>query len=235
MKIHVLQHVPFEGPGYIAQWAEEHHHELSFTRFYEPDYALPDVMEPDALVIMGGPMSVFDEDIYHWLHTEKIFIEDSILGGKKVLGICLGAQLAAQCLGATVSTAPNKEIGWFPVTSTENTGVLPWFAELFADHAKVLHWHGDKFHIPYGGYELLRSAGNTNQAFLYNDNVLGLQFHLEATRQSLEGMIQHLGDEIQPATFVQSASALLSGAEHISVNQKLMSTILHEFLIGSHP
>ena len=230
MKIHILQHVPFEGPGYIKEWAEQHGHILSYTRFYETAHHLPDPALPDAVIILGGPMSVFDEHIYDWLHPEKVFIEDAILAGKRVLGICLGAQLAAQCLGATVCTAANREIGWFPVSVTDESQALPWLRELFEGSPTVLHWHGEKFHIPYGGYEILRSAGNTNQAFIYQENVLGIQFHIESTEMSLAEMIQYCGHELQPAPYIQSEQAILGGKKHFDINQLIMAALLTSFL-----
>ncbi|MCR8557309.1 type 1 glutamine amidotransferase [Mucilaginibacter sp. BJC16-A38] len=230
MTLHVLQHVKFEGPGFIADWATINGHQLTFTRFYEPGYQLPGLEELNALVIMGGPMDVFAEHEFSWLHAEKVFIEDCIQAGKKVLGICLGAQLASWCLGSMVGVAPHKEIGWFPVTTTKDSERLPWFYDLFAGDPVVLHWHGDKFQIPYGGFELLRSAGNRNQAFLYNNNVLGLQFHLETTSETLALMIENCRDELQPAKFIQSENEMLTGLIHIKANQYMMTRILDNFL-----
>ncbi|RFZ90228.1 type 1 glutamine amidotransferase [Mucilaginibacter conchicola] len=125
MTIHILQHVYFEGPGFIAKWAEQNSCEVTYTRLYEPGHHFPNLSKLHALVIMGGPMDVFAEHDYYWLHTEKIFIEDCIQAGKKVLGICLGAQLAAHCLGAMVSTAPNREIGWYPVKLLKMLFICP--------------------------------------------------------------------------------------------------------------
>src|SRR5262245_15038627 len=119
MQIHYFQHVPFEGLGYIETWLKENGHDISVTRFYESSYQLPPVSAIDALIVMGGPMGVYDEDKYAWLRDEKAFIEDCIRAGKRLLGICLGAQLLSVCLGAAVGAAPNKEIGWFPVKPTE--------------------------------------------------------------------------------------------------------------------
>lgn len=232
MKIHILQHVPFEGPGYIADWAEHQAHEVSYTRFYEPDHRLPDIRSIQALIILGGPMDVFAEHIYPWLHPEKAFIEDCIQAGKKVLGICLGAQLAAHCLGAMVTSAPNKEIGWFEVSNAPESYRLPWLQRLFEVPRCVLHWHGDKFHIPYGGSELLRSAGNNNQAFIFGDNVLGLQFHLEATEATLSLMVDNCGDELRSGKFVQPADELHAGIRHLPSNQQIMGNILSNFLNG---
>jgi GMP synthase-like glutamine amidotransferase len=118
MNVHYFQHVSFESPGYILNWLTEKGHTVTATKFYEQDFSLPDLSSIDALIVMGGPMGVYDEHLYPWLRKEKGFIEDAIHAGKKVLGICLGGQLIATCLGAYVNTAPQKEIGWFSVYAT---------------------------------------------------------------------------------------------------------------------
>lgn len=117
MKIHYFQHVPFEGPSGIRLWADQYGHKLAGTRFFKNE-PLPDIEKTDALVIMGGPMSVHDENRYPWLQREKAFIRECITQEKKVLGICLGAQLIADVLGAKVVPMMQKEIGWFPLCWT---------------------------------------------------------------------------------------------------------------------
>lgn len=189
MNIHYLQHVPFEGLGYIETWLIENNHEISLTRFYEPDYSLPSASEIDALIVMGGPMGVYDTEKHHWLEEEKALIKACLQAGKKVLGICLGAQLIADCLGAHINTAPHKEIGWFPVIPTEDSKEQSWLYELFQQNPVVFHWHGDRFEIPAGCLNLLSSEANTNQAFSYDENVIGLQFHLEVTAETITLML----------------------------------------------
>jgi GMP synthase-like glutamine amidotransferase len=227
MRIHYLQHVPFEGPGYIADWIETKGHQLSSTRFYETSYALPDIDSIDALIIMGGPMGVYDDHLYPWLLREKAFIEDCIDAGKKVLGICLGAQLIAVCLGAQVCTAPQKEIGWYPLLPTAESKALPWFEDLVQAQPYVLHWHGDKFGIPYGAYELARTEANGHQAFCYKDHVLGLQFHLQATPASVAAMLAH--ETLQHSTYVQDVAQLSAGTIHCATANQLLCLLLDQF------
>src|SRR5688572_23524659 len=117
MRIHFIQHVAFESPGYLLQWAEEHQHTISFTRIYESP-VFPSVDDIDWLIVMGGPMGSYQEDQYSWLKAEKEFIRAVIDAGKKVLGICLGSQLVAAALGAKVYPHVQKEIGWWPVKKT---------------------------------------------------------------------------------------------------------------------
>jgi GMP synthase (glutamine-hydrolysing) len=122
MRIHYLQHVSFEDPGCIRLWADSAGHLMSATRFYR-DCKLPALEELDWLIIMGGPMSIYDENKHPWLRGEKRFIHQAIQDGKVVLGICLGAQLIADVLGAKVYPNGCKEIGWFPVQKTSESSV----------------------------------------------------------------------------------------------------------------
>ncbi|WP_211325058.1 type 1 glutamine amidotransferase [Hydrogenothermus marinus] len=118
MRIHYFQHVPFETPANIENWAKEKGHLFKGTYLYK-NQPFPDFSSFDMLVIMGGPMSVSDENKYPFLKREKIFIENAIKLNKKVVGICLGAQLIAEVLGSKVYKNKEKEIGWYPVYLTD--------------------------------------------------------------------------------------------------------------------
>jgi len=111
LRIHYLQHVSFEGLGSIAEWVTSNGHELTSTQFFINSY-LPEPADIDWLIIMGGPMGVYDEDKYEWLTAEKQFIKKAIDAGKTVIGICLGAQLIAKVLGAKVYPNQKRAIGW---------------------------------------------------------------------------------------------------------------------------
>lgn len=230
MKVHYLKHVHFEDLGYMEEWLKDHRHGISKTKFFEKDHELPSVSEIDALIVMGGPMSVNDESEYDWLKEEKAFIKECIATGKKVLGICLGAQLIADCLGARVTKAMNKEIGWWPVIPTEECRELNWFYELFLSNPIVFHWHGDQFEIPDGSADLLISPANTNQAFIFNKNVIGLQFHLEVTEDSLALMLKNGYAELKDLSFIQSREIISAGSKHISLCNEMMSEILQHWI-----
>ena len=219
MRIHYLQHVPFEDTGCIRPWAESAGHAISVTRFYRDD-KLPAVEEFDWLIIMGGPMGVYDEDQHPWLATEKGFIRQAIQKRKFVLGICLGAQLIADVLGARVYSHGHKEIGWYPIHKTrKGDGAV----KLMPDEVTVLHWHGDTFDIPDGAVHLYRSAACENQAFIYRDHVLGFQFHLETTPNSLEGLIENCGHEIAPGPYIQKPNELQADINRFSqINQTMI-------------
>lgn len=233
MNIHYLQHVSFEGLGYIGIWLKEHDHNITSTRFFEKSHHLPNVEEIDAVIVMGGPMSVYDEDKYPFLKEEKAFIKNCIREGKKILGICLGAQLIADCLGAKVNKAPHTEIGWFPVTPTAESRQIPWFYELFRDAPTVFHWHGDKFDIPEGSLDLLSSEANTNQAFYYSEKIIGLQFHLEVIQDTVMLMLKNGISELQESPYQQTTTLIQNGVKNSGrACNEIMSAILHQWLNG---
>lgn len=227
LRIHYLQHVPFEGLGYIETWVRENGHALSSTRFYE-DEVLPAPGKFDWLIVMGGPMSIDDEDQYSWLKAEKDFIRKAIDEGKVVIGICLGAQLIAHVLNADVYPNHKKEIGWFPVDIVRQAGELAMLSS-FPKSLQVLHWHGDTFNIPEDAVHLISSEACSNQAFLYKDRVLGLQFHLEATVETLQAMTVNCGDELLKAESVQSADKIIKGEKFCKETNAVLKQLLFYF------
>lgn len=223
MRVHYIQHVAFEGLGYIAQWLQENGHSVTATCVWEKA-VFPAVDDFDVLIIMGGPMGVYDDHQYSWLAEEKNFIFDAIRAEKRILGICLGAQLLASVLGATVFTNKHKEIGWFPITI--DASFAGWLGAPAPEVLNVFHWHGDKFDNPYGGTIHAASAACNHQLFTFNDNMIGLQFHLEATPQTIAEMLHHGRQELTDGDYVQSADVILQRASFDAPNQ-LMGQILH--------
>ena len=227
IRIHYLQHVPFEGPGQIETWALSRRHKLSATHLYgrEP---LPSFESFDWLVVMGGPMNVDEESLYPWLVDEKRFIAGAIEHGKTVLGVCLGAQLIAAAAGARIYANAVKEIGWFPVrmqpeaASSSLHALLPRIFPAF-------HWHGDTFDIPKGAAWLAASDGCPNQAFALGDHVLALQFHLESTVRSVEKLIAHCGREIVQGPFIQEASDMIAAEDNFRQTNRILEGILAHF------
>jgi GMP synthase (glutamine-hydrolysing) len=217
-------HVPFEGPGIIADWTRQEGHHLEYTRFYDND-PLPDADSIDLLVIMGGPMNVFDYHIHPWMEDEIKWIQAYIEGDKPLLGICLGAQIVAAALGADVYPGPQKEIGWFNLRFLPAMGEFR-ICETLPSARKVFHWHGDTFDIPKGAVRIAESRVFPNQGFLYNRKVLALQFHLEVTTEAVKGMIQYCGDELVDGPFIQSAKEIRSEKRFLKENQYLMVCFL---------
>ncbi len=231
MRAHCLQHVPFEGLGCIEPWLVAAHYEITYTRLFAAA-ELPEPGAVDFLVVLGGPMSVNDEAGFPWLAPEKRFIRRVIETGTPVLGICLGAQLIANALGARVSRNREKEIGWFPVDATPADGAGLF---RFPRSAEVFHWHGETFDLPSGAVRLARSAGCENQAFQLGRSALALQFHLETTPAAARAMVEQGGAELQPAPYVQSAAEILAAPpEKYQAINALMAAAL-AFLRDSTP
>lgn len=228
MKAHFLQHVPFEGLGSIETWLDDRQTEITSTRFFLNEH-LPDIGSLDFIIAGPGPMSVNDESELPWLKAEKQFLRDSMRRGVPVLGICLGAQLIASSLGARVYPNPLKEIGWFPIYAmSENDSCFQFPAE-----CKVFHWHGETFDLPEGAIRLVRSPACENQGFQIGHKVIGLQFHLETTPQSVDKLIENSRHEMLPGSFVQSEAEIKAApaASYTTINS-LMNQVLNH-LIGN--
>lgn len=220
MNIHWIQHVPFEGIGSIGSWAMHRGHHIHSTRLYQQD-SLPAMKEIDWLIVMGGPMNIYEEDKYPWLVEEKRFINESIQAGKTVIGICLGAQLIANVLGSKVYAGRHKEIGWFPVLKTGEAAKSPIFSD-FPSEIKAFHWHGDTFELPPGCVRIAESAACRNQAYIFEDRVLGLQFHLEITKQGAEELISNCGNELIEKPFIQRAENILKNeGDFVKINEEM--------------
>ncbi len=188
-KVLVLQHVPYERQGYIADYMQEHNIDFDVVRLWEP-YVLPDVSEYSALIIMGGPMGVYEK---FFSKNDEMSLIKAALGTVPMLGICLGSQLIAHALGARVypnekDAKPAKEIGYYSVHLTPEGRANRLFKGFDSD-VRVLEWHGDAFDLPSGASLLATSPLCRNQAFAYK-NAYGLLFHLEFT----PGMVQGLAE-----------------------------------------
>ncbi len=193
MRIHYLQHVPFEGPGGIEAWAEARGHRLTGTPLYA-QASLPALDSLDWLIVMGGPMNVYEADRHPWLIPETRFIGEAIAAQKRVLGICLGAQLIAVALGARVNGDACREIGWSPVVFSGAARTQPALAGL-PERIEAFHWHSDTFEIPAGAVAAATSDACPNQLFIYRQRVVAMQFHLETTPAGAEQLIRHCGGD----------------------------------------
>ncbi|MGV2828367.1 type 1 glutamine amidotransferase [Myxosarcina sp. GI1(2024)] len=224
MKIHYLQHVPFEGLASIESWAINQNHSLSATKFYSNE-TLPSIKDIDWLIVMGGPMNIYEDDKYPWLTEEKRFIEQAIKQDKTVVGICLGSQLIADILGAKVYQGQHKEIGWFPIEITDEAENSVVFDSL-PQKLTVFHWHGDTFDLPQGATRLAYSEGCQNQAFVYNEKILGLQFYLESTKVSVQQIIKNCTDELVEGKYIQKPEEMLLRNDNFDMIDNAMSRIL---------
>lgn len=224
MNIHYLQHVPFEDLGSIESSLATGGHQLSGTHLYK-NQQLPAIEEIDWLIVMGGPMGIQDEVEHPWLKQEKGFIQQAIISGKTILGICLGAQLIAAVLGAKIYKNRYREIGWFDITrspeaeTTILTTALP-------EQVEVFHWHGDTFDLPHGAKPLASSSACQNQGFILDNRIVGLQFHLEITPESAQTLIHNCRDELDGSQYVQSEQEMLAKPQRFSQINQIMVDIL---------
>jgi GMP synthase-like glutamine amidotransferase len=224
MRIHHLQHVPFEGLGYMESVLKDKGHKLTSTHFYD-NQPLPSIDDIDWLIIMGGPMGIYDDQNYPWLQKEKEFIKEAIKSGKIVLGLCLGAQLIADVLGAKVYKNEYKEIGWFDIqSSSEIKDTI--LDDIFPKNIEVFHWHGDTFDIPKGAKLIASSEACKNQGFILDNRVVALQFHLETTVDSANALIKHCANDLDSSKYVQSKDQILADEEKFKNINSLMLELL---------
>jgi len=225
MKIHYLQHVSFEDAANINIWAKEKGYEITYSRLYTNE-SLPLNDHFDWLIIMGGPMNIYEDKKYPWLVREKKYIENAIKDKKIVLGICLGAQLIADIFGGTVYRNKYKEIGWFPVSLAEGVCQTEKAFSLSKEFM-AFHWHGDTFNIPKGCTKLAESEACENQAFEYNDHVIGLQFHLESSFDSVTKLIKNYSDELIEGKYIQTADHIFSKGKQFKDLYESMNLLLN--------
>jgi len=224
LKLHYLQHVEFEGLASIESWAQAHQHQISCSQLYLNNKP-PEQSDFDCLIVMGGPMNIYETEKYPWLEREKIFIKQSINANKSVLGICLGAQLIADVLGANITKAAHKEIGWFPVHKSDEIRDT-FLDDVFPESMEAYHWHADTFSLPEGALHIISSEACKNQGFLYKDRVIGLQCHLESTLESATTLVNNCGDELTPGKFVQSGDEMLSNKNRFNSINKIIHRLM---------
>ena len=229
MRVHYIQHVAFEGLGAIQPYLQKKGHKLSVTHLYAGEH-LPSMDTFDWLIVMGGPMGIYDYGEFPWLKAEKVLIKQAIDVGKTVLGICLGAQLIADVLGSTVDkrvvyAGKYKEIGWFDIHKSKELDETV-LGNVFPDTLEVFHWHGDMFDVPAGAKAVGNSAACPNQGFVYDNRVVGFQFHLETTPESAAVLIDACGDELDGSGYVHDAQTMLADKKRFEHLNQTMYAVL---------
>ncbi|MBI5073756.1 MAG: type 1 glutamine amidotransferase [Nitrospirae bacterium] len=191
MSILILKNFATEGPGTIEDFLVQNN--MHYTVVDIARHAVDSGDGFDTLIMLGGPMSVNDEDKYPYLTDEMKLAEQFMKAGKRVFGICLGAQLMAKALGAKVYPGPEKEIGWYDIELRDAGSTDPRMAHLATDgrNCKVFQWHGETFDIPQGAERLAMSGLYPNQAFRYGNSAYAFQFHIEVSKQMIFDWLKH--------------------------------------------
>lgn len=224
MNIHVLQHAEWETIGQLNNWFSDKGLNYSTTHLYKGE-SLP-TNKIDFLIVMGGPMGIFDDEVYPWLKEERKLIKQTISSGAKVLGICLGSQFIADALGAKVFPGKEKEIGFFDINKTITNSITKDCPSKF----EVFHWHGDTFETPKGATNLFNSELTENQGFIFDNRVIALQFHLEVGKKEIECFVKNGIEELSPSTYVQNKKSILNRNFDFEKSNSYLFNILDIFL-----
>jgi GMP synthase (glutamine-hydrolysing) len=205
----VLSHVTFEDLGTLEAPLRWRGFQIENVNASEARFPLPQAESCDLLIVLGGPIGVYDHQDYPFLKDEIALIAARLTARKPILGICLGAQLMAAALGARVYPGQQgAEIGWSPLQPAPDVEPPTWFAPLIAPDLNVFHWHGDTFDLPPGALHLAKTERYAHQAFAIEDFALALQFHPEVTSGGLEswyvGHACELGHARIPASRLRS-------------------------------
>jgi GMP synthase-like glutamine amidotransferase len=248
LRIHVFQHEVFEGLGAILPWAESRGHAVTYTQWFLGEGA-PESETYDWLIVMGGSMGVHDDGQFVWLSEEKQALLAAVKKGKPILGICLGAQLLAHVLGAWVGQNRDKEIGWHPVQALgpaqgaaheaahevaqravnelgHQGAKGNWLWDVFPESLTTFHWHGDTFELPPGSLHLAKSEGCQQQAFIFGEKAVGLQFHPEVTSETVEALMAGCANDLTPGPYVQTLAQLKGKPEYFASNRIFLETLL---------
>lgn len=197
----VFQHDPFEDLGFFGEVLEKQGADYRVVRLFHGEMPAEEWEHVRALIILGGPMNVDEEDGFPFLRWEKRIIRAAIDEAVPILGICLGAQLIATALGTPVFHGPVKEIGWSPISITPH-GQVDSLLGYLPETATVFQWHGDGFDLPAGAIRLASSAHYGTQAFRLGKTIYGLQFHLEVTPPMIERWIEERSKDLALAPYV---------------------------------
>jgi GMP synthase (glutamine-hydrolysing) len=219
MKVIIIKHIDIEGPGTIGDFLDCNDISYRVINIFNGE-PLPDTLsEISAVIVLGGPMNVYEEDKYPFLKQEDKFLKEVIEEGLPTLGFCLGAQLIAKTKGAIVKKAPQKEIGWFKISLNRNGSSDPLFQD-FPGEVDVFQWHGDTFDIPEDAVKLAESELCSNQAYRIGDNIYGLQFHVEVTDEMIYQWMDAYRDEVDSLKGIVDPDQIISDTKAKSEDYK---------------
>jgi GMP synthase (glutamine-hydrolysing) len=224
-----IMHADFEQPGYFQEWAQRKKYHFYFSKPYQGEI-LPLAGDFDFLLLMGGPQSPGEVDKFPYLEAEIALIKRAIHQKKPILGVCLGAQLIGEALGATTLKSPSKEVGFFPITLTPAGSAEP-FLNHFSQELVVGHWHNDMPGLPAGAKVLAESKGCPRQIVKFSNQIFGFQCHMEFNRVLVQGLINNCPEDLLPREFVQSREVLLS--TNCNEMNQMLGSFLDKFIASS--
>ena len=225
----VFQHDPFEDLGFFSEVLEKQRTAYRVLRLFHGEMPAEDWERIGALIILGGPMSVNDEEEYPFLRWEKRIIRAAIDEAVPVVGICLGAQLIATTLGTMVYHGRVKEIGWSPISITAH-GQVDSLLGYLPENATVFQWHGDGFELPAGAIRLASSVNYKNQAFRVGKNIYALQFHLEVTPPMIARWIDERSKDLAQAPYILPDKILADTQNYAPILKYYGERFLSEFI-----
>ncbi len=226
----VLQHEECEHLGVLSTLLSRHNVTYRYVKLYEGE-SIPDLKSYSGVVILGGPMNVYEEDDYPFLRAEDSLIKEALKNRRPTLGLCLGAQLMAKAAGAKVYPGARKEVGWYTVDLTDKGRSDGVFRGLEAGFA-VFQWHGDTFDIPVGGVRLAGSAMFRNQAFSIGAVGYAIQFHLEVTYQMVSDWMKRYEDELASLKGEVDPEAVLRDSERLIPALNRRAAVLCSNFVG---
>lgn len=225
MNILCIMHADFETPGVISAWAQENHHHFVLCKPYLNE-ALPANDSFESLIVMGGPQSAIEVANYPYLLSEIELIKNAIAHNKKILGICLGAQLIGEAFGAKTMRSPEKEVGVYSITLTA-MGMQDPLLKDFPQTFSVVHWHNDMPGLTTESVVLATSIGCSRQIIRYREKIYGVQCHFEIEKEGIAAMVKAAPDDLKPSLFTQTQEDLLL-QDYSAINQ-MMRQILDQF------
>jgi GMP synthase (glutamine-hydrolysing) len=227
LKTLALRHVPFEDLGLLAPLLAARRHTVRYVEVPTAELDSIDPLAPDLLVVLGGPIGVYENDRYPFLDREVEWLQARLAARRATLGICLGSQLIAKALGARVYPSGSKEIGWAPIelTTAGESSCLKHLAT-----TPVLHWHGDTFDLPAGAVHLASTRVCRHQAFAVGEHALALQFHAEAAGRSLEAWFVGHACEIASTPGLDVAALRADTLRHSAALEEHGTACLREWL-----
>lgn len=212
----VLQHIECEGLGSLEDFFKEKGIHFDYRQLSDGDSVPKNLENYCAWILLGGPMNVYEEEKYPFLRQEGELLKEAFKKDFPTLGVCLGAQLIAKNLQASVTQGKRKEIGWYGIDLTRQGEKDPLFHGV-PNQFPVFQWHGDTFEIPDGGAHLASSGLFPHQAFRFGQKVYGLQFHVEVTQNMIQDWVQTYTEEkIDSEKIFKETGLLMESLKKIS-------------------